>query len=90
VQKNESNIHLKGLVVFRHDLPAAATCPGEVLTKTEACQSEDGSFSAMPAQLNLLIIQPGSRQGRLYAVILISGLFQGSREFCGFFLYLRI
>ena len=41
---------LTRLVVFRHDLLAASTCPGEVLTKTEACQSEDWSFSGLSCQ----------------------------------------
>ena len=31
------------LVVFRHELPAEATCRGVVLTKSEALQSEDWS-----------------------------------------------
>ena len=38
---------LNRLPCLRHDLPAAATCPGEVLTKTETRQSEDWSFSGL-------------------------------------------
>jgi hypothetical protein len=42
-------------ICWRHDLRAAATCPGKVLTKTEARQSEDGSFSGLSRQEHFLL-----------------------------------